>query len=335
MASGSTTRVGVPYPLSSDSAVIASDIQGIATFIDSEVPIYYQSASAPVFESGTATNGAVGGEFWWCTNPASSSYGLNYWNGSAWQNVVGSAVYISNTSPSTPFLNQVWYDTTNPNGNLKYYNGSAWVNIIPTTTTNGLVLTSSSSGPIWTTVSGLPSLSGATNGQVLTVVSGVAAWASIPSYSGATTTAEGLIQLSGDLGGTATSPTVTSVTHVSSGVLSTANGGTGVTTSTGSGNNVLSNSPTLVSPTLGAATATSINGTVIPSSATLVTTATTSLPNLTTVNGTTIPASTTLISGASPTFTGTITIQGVVTSTNGSGSIYTSDELIMNLMGAI
>lgn len=43
------------------------------------------------------------------------------------------------------------------------------------------------------------------------------------------------------------------------GTLSVARGGTGVTTSTGSGNLVLSVGPTLVTPALGAATATSIN----------------------------------------------------------------------------
>lgn len=46
-------------------------------------------------------------------------------------------------------------------------------------------------------------------------------------------------------------------THVS-GTLPVANGGTGVTTSTGTGSVVLSTSPTLVTPTLGAASATSV-----------------------------------------------------------------------------
>ncbi len=44
------------------------------------------------------------------------------------------------------------------------------------------------------------------------------------------------------------------------GTLGVANGGTGVTTSTGTTNVVLSNSPTLVTPTLGVATATSLQG---------------------------------------------------------------------------
>ena len=63
-------------------------------------------------------------------------------------------------------------------------------------------------------------------------------------------------------------PLTTGVT----GTLPVANGGTGVTTSTGTGNVVLSTSPTLVTPTLGVATATSVNGTTIPSSKTLVVT---------------------------------------------------------------
>jgi len=64
--------------------------------------------------------------------------------------------------------------------------------------------------------------------------------------------------------GTATaSPSLSSATGLPltsgvTGTLPVANGGTGVTTSTGTGNVVLSTSPTLTTPTLGAATATSI-----------------------------------------------------------------------------
>jgi hypothetical protein len=54
----------------------------------------------------------------------------------------------------------------------------------------------------------------------------------------------------------------------SAGVLAIVNGGTGVTTSTGTGSVVLSNSPTLVTPTLGVASATSINGLTPTSAAT-------------------------------------------------------------------
>jgi hypothetical protein len=63
-------------------------------------------------------------------------------------------------------------------------------------------------------------------------------------------------------------PAVSLTTGIS-GILPTANGGTGSATVTGSGNGVLATSPTLVTPVIGVATATSINGTTIPASGTL------------------------------------------------------------------
>jgi hypothetical protein len=88
---------------------------------------------------------------------------------------------------------------------------------------------------------------------------------------------------SGVLTNTTGLPLTTGVT----GTLPVANGGTGVTTSTGSGATVLSTSPTLVTPVLGVATATSINGTTIPTSATLIKTSDTG-----TVTGTMIASDT-------------------------------------------
>jgi len=52
----------------------------------------------------------------------------------------------------------------------------------------------------------------------------------------------------------------------------------GFNTATGTGSVVLANTPTLVTPILGAATATSINGTTIPSGATLLTSISTTVP---------------------------------------------------------
>ena len=66
----------------------------------------------------------------------------------------------------------------------------------------------------------------------------------------------------------------------SSGTLAVAKGGTGVTTSTGTGSVVLSNTPTLVTPNIGVATATSINKVTI--------TAPTSSATLTIANGATL-----------------------------------------------
>ena len=59
--------------------------------------------------------------------------------------------------------------------------------------------------------------------------------------------------------------TKVNATNIIDGTLPTANGGTGVTTSTGSGNNVLSTSPTLVTPILGTPTSVNLsNATALP-----------------------------------------------------------------------
>lgn len=74
----------------------------------------------------------------------------------------------------------------------------------------------------------------------------------------------------GDLSGTYPNPTVAKTGGVAFGPaatasipLSTSLGGTGTTSKTGSGANVLATSPTLVTPNIGAATATTINGAAI------------------------------------------------------------------------
>jgi hypothetical protein len=82
--------------------------------------------------------------------------------------------------------------------------------------------------------------------------------------------------------GTLTNCTGLPIINGTTGTLSVARGGTGTTTSTGSGNVVLSTGPTLVTPTLGVATATSINKVTITAPATSAT--------LTIVNGKTLTA---------------------------------------------
>ena len=79
-------------------------------------------------------------------------------------------------------------------------------------------------------------------GQFLTVVAGAPSWASISASTVSSFSA-------GTTGLTPASATTGAITLA--GTLAVANGGTGVTTSTGSGNVVLSTSPTLVTPILG------------------------------------------------------------------------------------
>jgi hypothetical protein len=109
--------------------------------------------------------------------------------------------------------------------------------------------------------------------------------------------------------GTPTSGVMTNVTGLpidggTVGTLPVARGGSGVTTSTGTGNNVLSNSPTLVTPALGTpSSGTLTNATGLP----IVggTTGTLSVAR----GGTGVTASTgtgSVVLSASPTFTGTV-----------------------------
>jgi hypothetical protein len=101
-------------------------------------------------------------------------------------------------------------------------------------TANGKVLSSDGTNTSWATV-GAGTVTSVTAST--TPVNGL-------SLSGGTFSTSGTIGITGTLSGVSLTTQVT-------GTLPVANGGTGVTTSTGSGNVVLSNSPTLVTPALG------------------------------------------------------------------------------------
>jgi hypothetical protein len=108
------------------------------------------------------------------------------------------------------------------------------------------------------------------------------------------------------------------------GTLSVARGGTGVTTSTGSGNLVLSTSPTLATPTLGVATATTVNNVAITTPGltatfTLASAKTFTVNHSLTLAGTdsttmTFPSTSATIArtDAAQTFTGTQTFSGPI-----------------------
>lgn len=137
--------------------------------------------------------------------------------------------------------------------------------------------------------------------------------------------------------GTLTNCTGLPIIAGTTGTLSVARGGTGVTTSTGSGSTVLSISPTLVTPILGVATATSINRLSITAPATSATLAiadgkTLSASHSLTLAGTdsttmTFPSTSASIArtDAAQTFTGNQTVNGAVIgnvqSLSGAGAV--------------
>ena len=98
------------------------------------------------------------------------------------------------------------------------------------------------------------------------------------------------------------------------GTLPVANGGTGVTTSTGSGAVVLSTTPTLVTPIIGAATGTSLVVTAAVTGAAII------ASNGLVLNNSTVSSSYTIPTGYNATATGPITVASGAVVTIPSGS---------------
>ena len=154
------------------------------------------------------------------------------------QNTTGTAANVTGT---VAVANGGTGLTTTPaNGALDIGNGTGFTR---TTLTQG-------SGITITNAAGSITIA-ATGGGTVTSVGGTGTVNGI-TLSGTVTTS-GNLTLGGTLSGV-------SLTSQVSGTLPVANGGTGVTTSTGSGNNVLSTSPTLTTPTINSAQVATITG---------------------------------------------------------------------------
>lgn len=218
--------------------------------------------ASPITSSGTytlAVTGVAGGfPYFTSTSAWASSAAAMALNGV----VYGGGASASPASTAAGTTGQVLIATTsNPpswgqvsltagvTGSLPIGNGgtgqttaAAGFNALsPVTTTGDLIV---GNGTNSSTRLGIGSTS-----QVLTVVGGTAAWAT-PASGGVSTITFGSTGL--------TPATATSGAVTVAGTLAVASGGTGTTTSTGSGSVVLATSPTLVTPNLGDATATSL-----------------------------------------------------------------------------
>jgi hypothetical protein len=120
------------------------------------------------------------------------------------------------------------------------------------------------------------------------------------------------------------SPITTSGTITLAGTLAVANGGTGVTTSTGTGNNVLSTSPTLVTPILGTPTSGTLTNAIgLP----LSTGVTGTLP---VANGGTGTATPSIVAGTNITVSGTWPNQTINGSAGGSGTVTSASVVSAN-----
>jgi len=182
-------------------------------------------------------------------NLTASNGGIFYSTGSAGAILAGTATagqLLSSGASSTPQWSTTTYPLTNAINTIMYASSANALGSI-TAANNGVLITSATGVPSW--------LAAGTTGQVLTATTG-----SPPSWgasSGSGTVSSGLINQLAYYAAAGT--TVSGVTIVNSAVLTTTSGGVPTwVVSTGTGAPVLATSPTLITPTLGASTATSL-----------------------------------------------------------------------------
>jgi len=157
--------------------------------------------------------------------------------------------------------------TTAVTGTLPVANGGTGVT---SSTGSGSVVLSTS--PVLTTPNlGTPSAVTLTNGTSLPLSTGISGFGTgVATALAVNTGSAGSVVLNGGALGTPSSGTLTNATGLPlttgvTGVLPVLNGGTGVTTSTGSGSNVLSTNPVLTTPNLGTPSAATLtNATGLP-----------------------------------------------------------------------
>ena len=298
MASGSTGNYAIPYPIPTDPVNVTGDIEALATRIDNILQEEIEDTAASMWTGGTFTNGIV------------------------------TPTYNDSTGKMSMTLTQDIQISASPT----FVNLTATNQLISSVATGTSPISVSSS----TVVSNLNSdlLDGQQGSYYL-------------EWSNVTNKPDPTITLTGDVSGSATLTDLTSASMtvaviddshshtnltisnlsasaISSGTLSVNRGGTGVTTSTGTGSVVLSDSPSLVGIPTAPTPSASVNNTQLATTAFVQTLVSTlgGLPSQTgnagkylTTDGSNPSWATVDLSSkaniASPTFTGTVTVDNL------------------------
>ena len=191
MSSGTTTRLKLAYPVGTDPAAIPADVEALANGLDSIVSPWTQSSSAPV--SPTA------GQLWWNNVVTTSTFGLNYYDGTAWWNILTGPQFVGASAPSSSLVypGLLWVNTsfTCPQFQVCTAGGASptWLIIIPGSNATGQTLINTGSGIQWGTYSDttkLPISGGTMSGLLILSGNPTAALGAVTKqYADAITTA--------------------------------------------------------------------------------------------------------------------------------------------------
>lgn len=293
MSTGSTSNYSLPYPLSTDPVNVSSDIQDLADVIDSFL-------TAPAFINNVAIDGG---------SLVTSALTGNIFNTNATTINIGGAatdINIGSGSGQVDFAGDVnvatgkGYEINNVSVLNSTTLGSSVVN--SSLTTVGTIVTGTWNATTIAVDKGGTGLTSYNAGDII--------YASASSTLAKISSVEtGNSLLSGGVGSAPSWGKIGLATHVS-GTLPVANGGTGVTTSTGTTNVVLSDSPTLTGTPIAPTASVDTNTTQIATTAFVIGQG--YLKSST--------ASSTYAPIESPIFTGTVSSNGTVFKMNADAS---------------